>query len=797
MVAHNLEAKRGLYWVTIALVAMFLVVNAGAGVEDGPGGMVWVYINDPGVSGHEGFTGYMSKYETTNAQYCEFLNAAQASGDITVSGNDAIGASGSNSGTDYVGELYYDGDGPGYTHDGAPDGGAARINYIGGVFSVDSGFENHPVTYANWYGATAFCNYYGYRLPTEWEWQAVADHNVADPYNYGCGMDINNSIANYFGSIHPYGTTAVGSFGTYGYGMCDMAGNVWEWTSTVSSSYRVLRGGGWTSQGNNCSVSHRNDYTPSDTHFSIGFRVVRDAEPPCWQEQQKLLASDGAAGDRFGVRVSISGDYAIVGAMQEASAGTGSAYIFKRESDGWIEQTKLTALDGAASDLFGVSVYISGDYAIVGAYWDDDKGTNSGSAYIFKRSDVPNDPNWYQQAKLTAFDGAANDMFGGSVAIEANYAIVGASQDDDNGTQSGSAYIFKRPGSGWLDATETTKLVASDGAPYDYFGKVSISGDYAIVGANRNDDKGSDSGAAYVFKRDGTSWIEQAKLAASDGEAGDTFGCSTSISGNYAIVGTNRDDDKGTDSGSAYIFKRDGEGWDQQVKLTASDGAAGDFLGTSVSITGDYAIVGAEQTSRRGPGSAYIFKRSDLLNDPNWYQQVKLIASDPEPEDEFGYSVSISGNYAIVGAKANDDKGTDSGSAYVFESVCPEPPIDSLIDIDPDTLNKKSHGRWVTVYITLPDGFDVGAIDTSTVAITSLVGESCVPEYSQGVDLGFVPQVGDRDEDGIADLTVKFDRQVLLPNLCLDDVAVTIEGELTTGEHFSGSDTIRIIDRGK
>ena len=123
--------------------------------------------------------------------------------------------------------------------------------------------------------------------------------------------------------------------------------------------------------------------------------------------------------------------------------------------------------------------------------------------------------------------------------------------------------------------------------------------------------------------------------------------------------------------------------------------------------------------------------------------------------------------------------------------------IEALIDIDPDTLNRKSHGKWVTVYITLPDGYDVGAIDTSSIAITSLVGVSCDPEYTQGADLSFVPQVGDRDEDGIADLTVKFDRQVLLANLCLDDVSITIEGELTTGELFSGSDSIRIIDRGK
>lgn len=129
--------------------------------------------------------------------------------------------------------------------------------------------------------------------------------------------------------------------------------------------------------------------------------------------------------------------------------------------------------------------------------------------------------------------------------------------------------------------------------------------------------------------------------------------------------------------------------------------------------------------------------------------------------------------------------------------MAPEPVIETLIDIDPDTLNRKSHGKWITVYITLPDGFDVGTIDTSSIAITSLIGETCDPQYTQEADLSFTPQVGDRDEDGILDLTVKFDRQVLLANLCLDDVSITIEGELTTGELFSGSDSIRIIDRGK
>ena len=246
-------------------------------------GMTWVSINDSGAGmkdgdgnpiSHGGFTGEMSKYETTNAQYCEYLNAAKASGDIVVDGDWVKGASGP-----YSGENYYNLAGSGYTYDGATNGGAARINWTGSSFTVDGDFDNHPVTYVSWYGSTAFCNYYGWRLPTEWQWQAVADHTVGDPYTYGCGPTINNSIANYRGSIHPDGTTVVGAFGTYGYGMCDMAGNVWEWTSSLwdpGYSYRVIRGGSWGNYATYCVVSHRNDNPyPYDSYVNIGFRVCR------------------------------------------------------------------------------------------------------------------------------------------------------------------------------------------------------------------------------------------------------------------------------------------------------------------------------------------------------------------------------------------------------------------------------------------------------------------------------------------------------------------------------------------
>jgi len=268
----------------------------------GPSGMVWICIDDPGVSGHEGFNGYMSKYEITNAQYCQYLNAAKASGDINTSGNYVLGASGTNSGTDHIGQYYYNLAGPGSTSYGASNGGGvARVHLTGNSFIVDSGFENHPVTYVSWYGAIAFASYYGWRLPTEWEWQAVADNTEGAPYIYGCGISISNSMANYRGSTHPDGTTPVGQFGTYGYGIADMAGNVWEWTSSVSAgSSPVLRGGSWYLDSSNCQVSKRDSHNPDAMHYDDGFRVCRDILNDRFVAYYKLENSTSSIVDEMG-----------------------------------------------------------------------------------------------------------------------------------------------------------------------------------------------------------------------------------------------------------------------------------------------------------------------------------------------------------------------------------------------------------------------------------------------------------------------------------------------------------------
>ncbi len=450
-------------------------------------------------------------------------------------------------------------------------------------------------------------------------------------------------------------------------------------------------------------------------------------------ETAKLTASNGAYYDHFGYSVSISGDVVLIGAIYKYD--NGSAYIFEKPETGWVDMTEtawLTASDAAYDDdYFGWSVSISGNVALIGAHNDDDNGSESGSAYIFEKP-VSGWVDTTETAKLTASDGASYDYFGYSVSISGDVALIGAYGDADYGSYSGSAYIFEKPVSGWVDTTETAKLTASDGAINDRFGcSVSLFGDVAIVGARDDADNGLYSGSAYVFEQPVTGWVnitETAKLVTLDGEYGDNFGYSVSLSGDVALIGTHLDDDNGKNSGSAYIFEKpvtgwvnmtetikilpqpysnninhyygssvfidgdyaiigaygfngfddyigcayilhyNGTNWETLARLTASDGASGDYFGYSVSISGDVAIVGAYQDDDNGleSGSAYIFEKP-VSGWVDMTETAKLIASDGESNDYFGYSVSISGDVALIGAYRDDDNGIACGSAYIFE----------------------------------------------------------------------------------------------------------------------------------
>ncbi len=262
----------------------------------------------------------------------------------------------------------------------------------------------------------------------------------------------------------------------------------------------------------------------------------------------KLLPDDGAAGDLFGFSVSISGTIAIVGALADDDNGgfSGSAYLFDiSDPKNPVQFAKLLPTDCAAGDVLGTSVAISGATAIVGAWRDDDNGSLSGSAYLFDTT------TGRQIAKLLPDDGAAGDRFGFSVSISGTIAIVGAFADDDNGSLSGSAYLFDI--SDPKNPVQIVKLLPTDGAAVGHFGfSVSISGATAIVGAAFDDDNGSGSGSAYLF--DTATRQQIAKLLPSDGAVEDIFGTIVSISGATAIVGAWFDDDNGGFSGSAYLF---------------------------------------------------------------------------------------------------------------------------------------------------------------------------------------------------------------------------------------------------
>ena len=319
-------------------------------------------------------------------------------------------------------------------------------------------------------------------------------------------------------------------------------------------------------------------------------------------------------------------------------------------------ETKLTASDGADFDYFGRSVALSGDTALVGAAQHDVGGNeNQGAAYVFVRSGGI----WAQQAQLSAADGSPGDSFGDSVALSGNTAVVGAPWNDAGGSvRQGSAYVFVRSGTTW---TQQAQLAASDGESSDKFGdSVAISGDTALVGASA-DAMGTqgDQGSAYVFVRSGTIWTQQAKLIALDGAGWTKLGTSVALSGDTALVGA-PGDDTGVSPGSAYIFVRSGATWSQQAKLTAADGASSDCFGISVALSGDTALVGADRDNvgaAGDQGSAYVFVRSGTI----WTQQDKITAADGGALHKFGASVALSGDTALIGAP-----GHGAGCAYIF-----------------------------------------------------------------------------------------------------------------------------------
>ncbi len=427
---------------------------------------------------------------------------------------------------------------------------------------------------------------------------------------------------------------------------------------------------------------------------------------PVWSmtlyETEKITAPDGLRGERFGRAVSVSGDTAIIGIPYDKDSvigptTAGAAYVFIRSGEIWEMQAKLVppAEYADLNDYFGLSVAIDGDTAVIGAPYDDgesNENTASGAVYIFTRSGT----SWNLQTMIydpkpgSVEDPNAKyyDLFGYSVSISGDNVLIGAPKlTPPFASPPAAAYFYTRSGTEWTLSSEFTDLPLTSGY------SVSISGNTAVIGAYADNEYGSVAGSAIVYSMSGNEWFFQAKLSASDQAAGDGLGGSVSIDQDTIIVGAHGNDDLGENSGSAYVFTRSGANWTEQAKLLPSDGAANDIFGRSVAVSGDMAVVSNNPDlnclpdnpitcENIDPGSAYVYERKGLA----WQEKTILAASDGEAGDQFGgYNLSLSGDTVIVGAPEEDEKGTNAGSAYVFE-----------LDTETDTVNDSSDDAGIS-----------------------------------------------------------------------------------------------------
>jgi hypothetical protein len=384
-------------------------------------------------------------------------------------------------------------------------------------------------------------------------------------------------------------------------------------------------------------------------------------------QRAKLLSSTAQQGDEFGWSVAISGDTAVVGCYldDQAASQAGAAFIYERTPSGWMEVQKLMASDAASSDLFGSAVAISGDtVAVTAPNKKVGSLTQAGAAYIFVRGAS----GWVESAKVVSNDPSWLGGFGNYVTLwQGDRLLVAKYFDGQVAAYSGAVYVFERQGTSWV---QTAKLKASDAKESDNFGQsVSIEGDLVLIGAAFVDVAGvKDAGAAYLFELTPSGWVETQKLTASDGWIDDRFGWSVALSGISAIISSPLQDEAGLNAGAAYVFGQEVSGWVQKKKLTTPTAGVSGKFGYSVALESDLAIVGAETDGPINAGAAYAFKRSGS----SWSQIGKLLAKSGSQSDLMGRSVGISGMTAIVSAHHDDDVcpswiGCNSGAAYVFE----------------------------------------------------------------------------------------------------------------------------------
>ena len=376
-------------------------------------------------------------------------------------------------------------------------------------------------------------------------------------------------------------------------------------------------------------------------------------------------------GQQFGSAIGVSGDTAAVAGVGDAAGKDGRVFLFKRaggNQGGW-QQIQLLRETTTPDARYGFSVALQSDLLAVGAPWQAVNGGKTGVVFLYRRA-YPAPEYWLKIAELTPDDGVADGRFGASLALDGDILVVGSPKDDDHGVDSGSVYLYQQNIGGQDAWGLARKISPPDGKATALFGtSIDLSGVFLAVGAANDDPVNNGSGSAYVFGRNtggADNWGLVKKLVATDRTALAAFGSSISAAPGLIFVGAEGDGQNGVNSGAVYQFAQDSGGvgnWGQVRKILATDGSAYDYFGASLATDGLTLVVGAEREDTGGndAGAVYLYERD--AGGPESWGLADKIPYTGRPDAFFGWSVTLAGEVALVGAPL-DDNLADGGQIF-------------------------------------------------------------------------------------------------------------------------------------